>query len=143
MNITEIVEQWLIKVDDDIFTAVHMFEDVYPKKLEICCFHCQQAVEKILKGYLIYNGIEPPKIHDLLKLCLMCIEKDAAFNVYLNDCKRITLYVTRTCYPEGTGVTEYETKTAIKNTKAIINFTLERIPELKDKYQIKEVSDDA
>lgn len=31
-------------------------------------FHCQQAVEKYLKAYLVYNKIPTQKIHDLVKL---------------------------------------------------------------------------
>lgn len=38
-------------------------------------FHCQQAVEKILKSVLVSRGVNPPKSHDivLLKQLLMDI----------------------------------------------------------------------
>lgn len=32
------------------------------------CFHCQQAVEKYLKGWLTDNKISFPKTHDLVEL---------------------------------------------------------------------------
>ena len=45
----------------------------------IICFHCQQAVEKYLKAYLMYHEIAPPKTHDLLRLAAICSDFDEAF----------------------------------------------------------------
>ena len=45
----------------------------------IICFHCQQAVEKYLKAYLMYREIVPPKTHDLLRLAAICSDFDEAF----------------------------------------------------------------
>ena len=44
----------------------------------IICFHCQQAVEKYLKAYLMYHEIIPPKTHDLLRLAAICSDFDEA-----------------------------------------------------------------
>ena len=34
----------------------------------IACFHAQQVAEKSLKALLVWNGIDPPRIHDLDEL---------------------------------------------------------------------------
>jgi HEPN domain-containing protein len=45
----------------------------------IICFHCQQAVEKYLKGFLILYDVESERTHDLNLLCGLCKGIDAAF----------------------------------------------------------------
>jgi HEPN domain-containing protein len=54
MSDRALVDEWFAFASDDLFTAHHMFEDVYPKRLVISCYHSQQAAEKALKGYLVY-----------------------------------------------------------------------------------------
>jgi HEPN domain-containing protein len=39
---------------------------------DIIGFHCQQAVEKCLKAFLVLHDIEPPRSHDLLFLKTIC-----------------------------------------------------------------------
>jgi HEPN domain-containing protein len=61
----DIPKEWFRFSSDDLSVATHCFEDMYPKKLAIACYHCQQSAEKALKGFLISQSIEPPKIHNL------------------------------------------------------------------------------
>jgi HEPN domain-containing protein len=49
----ELIEQWFKKAKSDLNVAKHSFENMHPKELDIVCIHCQQAVEKVLKIYLI------------------------------------------------------------------------------------------
>lgn len=56
--------RWLAKADDDL-TAVRRCIDGDPPLVEPAAFHCQQAVEKILKALLVVSGISPPRIHDI------------------------------------------------------------------------------
>ncbi len=44
------------------------------------CFHCQQAVEKFLKTYLVYNNKEINKTHDISELLQACKNIDNAFS---------------------------------------------------------------
>jgi hypothetical protein len=76
-----LIHEWFRKADSDYDTARHMLLEYYPMQIEIICFHCQQAVEKWLKGYLIYSVVdEPPKIHELNRLCDMCHGYSAKFS---------------------------------------------------------------
>ncbi len=44
---TKHLELWLEKADHDLIAA-RLIIDVQPIILDIACFHCQQAVEKII-----------------------------------------------------------------------------------------------
>jgi hypothetical protein len=50
-----------------------------PIILDIACFHCQQAVEKYFKTYLVYKKEEFPKTHNLDLLQQMCSNFQPAF----------------------------------------------------------------
>ena len=56
--------QWLRKAEHDLLAARHLFK-LKPLLTDEICFHCQQAVEKLLKGALAENGLPIQKTHDL------------------------------------------------------------------------------
>jgi len=49
----EEIKQWIIKGDHDLGTAKITYLNI-PEYLDTVTFHCQQAVEKYLKAYLIF-----------------------------------------------------------------------------------------
>jgi HEPN domain-containing protein len=52
----ELINSWINKGEKDLLTAEH--ELSFPGAVtESVCFHCQQAVEKFLKAYLLHLGI--------------------------------------------------------------------------------------
>jgi HEPN domain-containing protein len=51
------ITSWLIKAENDLASAQRLIE-IQPSILDTACFHCQQAVEKNLKAFLIANGID-------------------------------------------------------------------------------------
>ncbi|GBC95912.1 hypothetical protein HRbin16_01712 [bacterium HR16] len=58
-------ERWFRFAEEDLRVAALVFEEqIYTQT----CFHAQQAVEKILKGLLVYQERLPPKTHALLYL---------------------------------------------------------------------------
>jgi HEPN domain-containing protein len=52
------LKQWLSKADDDLKSAEYLATMHYPRPEGIICFHCQQSVEKYLKGFLLQNAKE-------------------------------------------------------------------------------------
>lgn len=64
MQSEELVIEWMNFADIDYKTAVHLDENMYLKPLEIICYHCQQAIEKMLKGALVGDGMKVQKTHD-------------------------------------------------------------------------------
>ena len=82
----EFVAPWIQRADNDISTARYLTENMRPLPIEIVCFHCQQAAEKYLKAFLVWNDQEPPKTHDLIELAKLCGSFDQNF-LHLRDCK--------------------------------------------------------
>ena len=57
------LNQWIEKAEHDLIAAKLIIEH-QPTILDIACFHCQQAVEKFLKTFLVYKKEEFPKTHN-------------------------------------------------------------------------------
>ena len=66
----KLVEGWFFYAERDLKTAERTFTDDDPFT-NIIAFHCQQAIEKYLKAYLLENDIPLKKTHDLILLCNM------------------------------------------------------------------------
>ena len=75
MSGTSLSSEWLDMAEMDLNAAEYLL-GMRPVPVEIICYHCEQAAEKLLKGALIHAGIEPPKTHDLIQLCKLCSEMD-------------------------------------------------------------------
>jgi HEPN domain-containing protein len=74
------VEDWFFFAERDLKTAERIIDEEDPFT-NIIAFHCQQAVEKYQKAYLIGNGIPLKKTHDLILLNNMIKEiKDLGIN---------------------------------------------------------------
>lgn len=65
-----VVQEWIAKSDGDFNTAEREMA-AHPANYDAVCFHCQQCIEKLLKGILIARKITPPKLHDLVELSRM------------------------------------------------------------------------
>lgn len=53
----ELVQSWLTKARNDLGSARRLTSDPEPY-LDIAIYHCHQAAEKALKGFLVYHDIE-------------------------------------------------------------------------------------
>jgi len=58
---------WVLLADGDLCAAEIILNDE-SHLTNICAFHCQQAIEKYLKAYLIEKSVPLIKTHDLIKL---------------------------------------------------------------------------
>lgn len=67
------IRQWLELAEGDFLSANHLLT-LYPHKLEVICYLCEQSAEKMLKGFLVPYQEEIPRTHDLMRLCRMCGE---------------------------------------------------------------------
>ena len=65
MSNIDYVKEWIIFAERDYGVAKHLFESYQPLPIENICYGCQQAVEKALKAFLIYNTGDAPKTHDI------------------------------------------------------------------------------
>ena len=61
------VKNWILFADQDLKTAEIVIKDEYPLT-NIIAFHCQQAIEKYMKAFLVEKNFPIIRTHDLIKL---------------------------------------------------------------------------
>lgn len=74
----EYIKEWLTKAEHDLIAAKTLIQN-RPDISDTVCFHCQQAVEKFFKAYLIYRGVNIMKTHSVTFLQVKCSELDKDF----------------------------------------------------------------
>jgi len=119
-------EKWIKYAEEDLELAKYSFKI---RKHRYACYFSQQAVEKLLKAFLIKNKIKIPKTHDILELLDKCIEIDKDFKE-LNklNLERLSLFYTITRYPEFEyEITEEDAKEAIEIAEKVREFILKKI----------------
>ena len=84
---------------------------------DVVAFHCQQAIEKILKAYLIIRGDGVVSGHSLLYLCKLAQGHEGNFKKYIKDCGFANQYYIETRYPADSPliVSDYEADECIKS----------------------------
>ena len=124
------VKEWVRYAQMDYDTAKKISESFNPVPLEIVCFHCQQAAEKILKAYAILMGEPLKKVHDLVILIAQCKKYNPKFSdldriaVMLNDYAVIYKYPTN-----EDAVIKQDMDAALENAKTLLEFTKAQINE--------------
>jgi len=115
------VKEWLKYASNDLEAANHLLT-LFPLKLEIICYLCQQSAEKMLKAFWLYSDVFPPKTHDLEVLRSKCEEFDASFLNLAGECIRLNDYSSQPRYPFSLEITEEDMQMAIKDSKGISEF---------------------
>lgn len=72
-------------------------DPVYP----VSCFLAQQTVEKYLKAFLVFHGIDPLHSHDLNALRKQCALVDPNLNGFEMECAELNSYSVTPRYPMG------------------------------------------
>ena len=127
---TNAPEDWRILAERDISVADHLATTMVPVPTEIIAFHCQQAVEKYLKGVIVICWEEPPYIHDLDRLCSMAEKHRPSFVDISTLCTRINYYSVQPRYDRGLSISETDMNLILRHTKTIRDFLKKEIPEL-------------
>ena len=74
----ERVREWYSKATSDLKVVSHEMEWDDPTT-DAVCFHAQQAVEKLLKAWLICCDVDFPPTHNIEILLVACERTDSAF----------------------------------------------------------------
>ena len=98
------------------------YGDYYPKRLEIICYHCSQAVEKAVKAVLVYLGSQGglPKKHDIGFLlqqirAILLREKGMEITEEMMDwADELSTYSVEIRYPNERMIDEIRTKRAVE-----------------------------
>jgi len=111
-NLDEIKE-WFQVAEDDL-TSAQILLDHEPPIINTICFHCQQAIEKSLKAFLVWKNEPFEKTHDLTYLLELCETHGFAFDVLKDKAKIITSYAVKNRYPSaGPKITIDEAREAL------------------------------
>ncbi len=108
----ELPREWLRYAEGDLRVAERESAADEPSYHTIC-FLCQSAAEKFLKGYLLAQGWELEKTHDLLILLNRCSRHSSTWDDLLPEGEVLNEYVIAGRYPgdlsvDDIGKTEVE-----------------------------------
>ena len=124
----EATRAWLIKAHHDIEATAGLVERK-PPLADVALFHVQQAVEKSLRGFLLWHGVPFSKTHDLQELGLACVDLDPSLTPVVRPAAGLTDYAWETRYPGGPE--EYppdETAEAHAQALSVFETVLDRLP---------------
>jgi HEPN domain-containing protein len=121
---------WYYKAKTDIKTAkIIFYAEVNGENLDYShvAFHCQQCIEKYLKGFLIkMTGKPVKKTHNLSYLHERVIEINVSFEKFSNDCDYVNKFYFDTRYPaDFVIVKQQEARRCIDAANKIHEFILE------------------
>lgn len=122
------VKGWLQKASKDLLSAEALLEHDPPIP-ETAAFHCQQAVEKALKAFLVWKGIPFEKVHSLTYLLDVCEAEESGFASTREGTEALTPFAVEIRYPgEAVEVSREEAKEALYTAKTIWNFVRSLLP---------------
>jgi HEPN domain-containing protein len=119
------IELWLTKAEHDLLSAQRLLE-IEPMILDSACFHCQQAIEKHLKAFLIFHGRDIERTHNIIFLLSECANFDSVFTAV--DPMNINAYAVQGRYPDSNLIpTIEETKSYYQLALQVKSLVTERI----------------
>ena len=123
------------KAEKDIMTVDTLYnKPKYPEDqmYDIICFHATQAVEKLLKSFIISNGKTVEKIHDLDVLQKSAMEIDSSFSDIKNACVLLNTFVPNIKYDDDDPITKQDMEKIIISLENVCNFP--PIKTMRDKF---------
>lgn len=103
---------WIFHANLDFLAAQNLIND--ERCYAATTFHCQQCIEKALKGFMLFKINRLYDGHNLTWLCKQAITIDNRFTKYLADSVHLNKYYIETRYPADIPMDiDYETVTHI------------------------------
>ena len=120
--------EWLVRAEEDLGAAADLLALPTPR-IRVVLFHCQQAAEKALKGFLTWHDRPFAKTHDLRRIGRECINQDPTLELLLQRAAALTDYASRFRYPgEPYEPSLREASTALELAREVVAAILERLP---------------
>lgn len=122
------VRAWLSKAAGDL-RAAELLIAARPPLLSEAAFHCQQTVEKALKGFLAFRAIPFRKTHNLEEIGEACVSADSTLKPVVDRAVPFSDYAWRFRYPaDDQTIDETEAGAALNTGREILNAVLVRLP---------------
>ncbi len=124
----EPARSWFLKASSDL-GAVRKLATEPDTYLDNAIYHCQQAGEKAVKGFLVFHGEDPPKTHDIRYLIALASEIHEAFDSWLDVGSRLTAFATEFRYPGTRHEPDREEfEVAFQGAQRLYDFVLSLVP---------------
>ena len=94
-----IVKLWIEKADHDLGTAELTHQHI-PEYKDTIAFHCQQAVEKYLKAYLVFCDLTFTRTHDLVLLLSLISKNETVSDELFEMAAELQDYAIEVRYPD-------------------------------------------
>jgi HEPN domain-containing protein len=123
-----LVQSWLVKALHDLATARKVASEPDPY-LDTAIYHCQQTVEKAVKGFLAFHDQPLIRTHDLELLLSQADPLETGFAVWLEAAERLTRYATQYRYPGDVMEPDHdEFAQALADAEGLFRFVLSVLP---------------
>jgi HEPN domain-containing protein len=129
--LAKLTREWLTKALHDLQTA-RIVASSTDGPLDSAIYHCQQAAEKTVKGWLTANNIAFEKTHDIRRLIRQAEGILPDFSRYTGMAEILTPYVSAFRYPGLTNdpmPSRVEFDAALEHAQAIYDFVLNLLPK--------------
>ncbi len=123
MDKKEAAKEWFKIAESDLSSAAFL-QKMKPTPVEIICYHCQQSVEKYLKGFLSLKEADIQKTHDLVLLSKVCQKYEEDFKTIEDECLVLTDYSVNVRYPFPMDINESDMKIALRIAQKIKDYVL-------------------
>ena len=119
---------WLVKALNDI-RAAEALSAVSPPLPGEAAFHCQQAAEKALKGFLTWNGRTFRRTHNLEEIGEQCLTIDRSLREVVDQAVPLGEYAWKFRYPGEPGAPSPDEVVEVVATAGMVfEAVLNRLP---------------
>jgi HEPN domain-containing protein len=123
---------WFVKAEHDL-RAAGVPLAATPPLLGEATYHCQQAAEKSMKGYLSWHDVPIGKTHDLAAIGGLCVANDVSLEAMCGRADDLSVFAWAFRYP---GDPEEPTRTEVEDALALAREVYEAMlaklpPELR------------
>jgi len=128
--LAQLTREWLTKALHDLQTA-SITARAADGPLDTAIYHCQQAAEKALKGWLAAMSVSLEKTHDVRRLIQRAAAMSPEFTHLAEAAEVLTPYVSAFRYPGMTDQsmpTREEFDTALRHAQSVYDFVLNLLP---------------
>lgn len=124
-----LTRQWLIKASNDLRNA--QIVAVTPEgPLDTAIYHCQQAAEKAVKGFLFSKDEPFEKTHDIVRIVRLAEQFEPRFGDFIEQARILTPLAWRFRYPSDTPdePTREQFSEAFTHAQSIYGFVVKLLP---------------
>lgn len=123
------IKEWLQKARNDLLSARILMQHG-PPVLDTASFHCQQAVEKVLKAFLVWKAMPFEKVHSLTYLLDLCQGQEPGFASVRERAETLAPYAIEIRYPGAVmEISQQEAEEALAIAEMMWDFVLRLLPD--------------